>query len=447
MAKDNRQKKRIQAAKKAARAAKRGGGTAAPSQVPLRGGYAAPNTSKKAPSRKKKKKSDVPVGKIILTILALLFLAALIVAIVLGIRLAKSFLTGSNQTPTGAVVSNTGNGNVGYYLVGVMGEKDKETGKTGRTEMLSLVYLNKETKVVNIMQIPTRMYLGDDDLFAAKCIGDVWSNPKSLNWCETCRKSVDAKDIKDGKHNVKLNNGKTCNTKITKKTGSSERDLLKVFSELYTINIDNYYLMSQESFVKLVDLAGGINLKLESDMTLGEITYEAGVRKVDGEGALEYALGDWESINGELKNLVHQRQVIAALLEKMMTSDESKLYDNLLALMKGSTPIRTIRNNASSDTEGDTQRMVDLLKELNKIDRSKISFCILPGEEATKEDTVYYSVHKKELADLINKSFSKPGDPPLSAEYLRMKEITTPTEKSDLKTATFDKLLVKQKEN
>ena len=441
MAKDNRQKKRIKAAKKAAREAKRNGGTIAPeaqSQVPLRGTRTA-SSATRSTARRKKKKNGAPVGKIILVVLFLLFLAALVWFGITAYKYVKTYFGGETNGTTDAVVTAKENDNVVYYLLGMLG-KEKENGTTGRMQMVSVVCYDKKAKTVNVMQVPTGTYLGDTEHFDVRSIGGVWSNPKKLDWCETCRKQVFDAEITDGKHNVILENGKPCNTKITQKTGSAVGNLTEIFTYQYTLPIDNYYIFPQEAFVKLVDLVGGVDIKLGDAMTLGDITYDAGVQTVDGEGALEYALGDWESVNGELKNLTRQRQVYVALFERLMTTDKEKLDDDVLyPLMKGSTPIRTKRENEIAD---DISLMVKLLGDLNKIDRSKITVSILPGEPATMDGTLFYSVHKDELCKLINDSFNPYGTP-LTTEYLKMTEISN-TEKANLQTTTFDKLLVKQ---
>ncbi len=440
MAKDNRQKKRMKAAKKAARAAKHSGGTIAPeaqSQVQLRGSRS--STASRTPARRKKKKNGAPVGKIILVVLFLLFVAALVWFGITAYKYVKTYFSGDNSQTPGAIVAAKENDNVAYYLLGMLG-KEKENGTTGRMQMVSVVCYDKKSKTVNVMQVPTGTYLGDSEHFAVKTVGGVWSTPKPLNWCETCRKQVFEAEITDGKHNVTLSNGKVCNTKITQKKGSAVNNLLEVFTSQYTLPIDNYYIFPQEAFVKLVDLVGGVDINLPEAMTLGDITYDGGIQTVDGEGALEFALGDWESVNGELKNLTRQRQVYVALFERLMTTDAKKLDEDVLfPLMKGSTPIRTKRDNS---IEEDIELMEKLVADLNKIDRSKISISILPGEVASLEGGNFYSVHKDELCTLINDSFNPYGTP-LTEEYLKMTEIAN-TEKSNLQTKTFDKLLVKQ---
>ncbi len=442
MAKDNRQKKRIKAAKKAAREAKRSGGTVVTNQaqVPLQGSRATTTTSaKSSTARRKKKKNGAPVGKIILVVLFLLFLAALVWFGISATKFVKSYLSGDGEIGETAVVTAKENDSVAYYLLGMLG-KEKADGTTGRMQMVSVVCYDKKAKTVNVMQVPTNTYLGDSEHFAVRTVGGVWSSPKKLDWCETCRKQVFDAEITDGKHNALLENGKPCNTKITQKKGSATGNLLEVFTLQYTLPMDNYYIFPQEAFVKLVDLVGGVDIKLGEAMTLGSTTYDAGVQTVDGEGALEYALGDWESVNGELKNLTRQRQVYVALFERLMTTDKKKLDDDVLyPLMKGSTPIRTKRDNEIAD---DINLMIKLVGDLNKVDRSNITVSILPGEVASLDGSNFYSVHKDELCELINKSFNPYGTP-LTTEFLKMAEIAN-TEKSDLKTATFDKLLVKQ---
>lgn len=439
MAKDTRQKRKMKDVQKAARAAKRSGGTVAdPSaQVQIRSSRSA--ASGTPAKRRKKKKNGAPIGKIILAVLTLLLLAALVWFGISVFKYFKSYMSGEDTSGSDVVVTSKEDDKVGYYLIGMLGKK-QENGTTGRMKMVSVVCYDKKAKTVNVMQVPTTTYLGDTEHFSVKTVGGVWSSPKKLKWCETCKKQVFDAEITDGKHNVTLENGAVCNTKITTKAGSAVGNLTEVFTHQYTLPIDNYYLFPQEGFVKLVDLLGGVDIKLSESMTLGDITYEAGVQTVDGEGALEYALGDWESPRGELADLTHQRQVYVALFERLMTTDPKKLDDDVLyPLMKGSTPIRTKRDN---EIEDDIKLMVKLLGDLNKLDRSKITISILPGELASLDGTTFYSVHKDELCTFIN-DYMNPYGTKLTEEYLKMTEISN-TEKSDLKTATFDKLLVKQ---
>lgn len=442
VAKDNRQKKAQIAAKKAARAAKKLEKKPNAKVATKTASTPKASTASAAPRKKssKKKKNGAPVGKIIVAILALLLVVAVVVFIILGIKFVKNLYKDDDTSSTTTTVDSKERDDVAYYLLGLMGKTNEEKGTTGTTQMLSLVCYDKHAKTINVLQVPPSTYLGDEEHWKVSTVGKVWSNPMPLLWCEQCRRQVYAPEIKGGKHNITLDDGTACNTKITKKTGSSVQNLLEVFSYQYTIPIDNYYIIPQEGLVELVDSIGGIDVKLGSAQTLGDISYESGVQTLDGAGALEYILGDYDSINGQVSNMVHQRQAIVAIFERLMTMDEKALEDDVIyPLMKGSSPIRTKRDNEIGD---DITLMVKLLKELNKIERSSISLYVLPGERASADGSSCYSVHKDELCKLLNDSFN-PYDTAISEEFLRMTELSN-SEKSDLQKATYADLLVKQ---
>ncbi|MBP5303948.1 MAG: LCP family protein, partial [Clostridia bacterium] len=436
MAKDNRQKKAQIAAKKAAKAAKRMDKRDHTSSASSTRTSTARRTSSKS-----KKKNGIRIGKLIVTILALLLILSVIVFSILFVNFVKKLYNNEEGNTVSTPAETKERDNVAYYVLGLMGKTNEDKGTTGTTQMISLVCYDKHAKTIDVLQIPSSTYLGDTERWKVNTIGGVWSNPKPLLWCETCRRQVFESEIKDKKHNVTLEDGTPCNTKITQKKGSAVQSLLEVFNYQYTIPIDNYYIMPQEAFVKLVDLVGGVEIKLESSQKLGSISYDSGLQTIDGEGALEYVLGDYESINGQVKNLVHQRQVYVALFERLFTCDEQVLDDDVIyPLMKSSTPIRTKRDQEISD---DINDMIKLLKELNKVERNNIHMYMLPGEGATYNGKRFYSVHKDELCKLLNEHFN-PYDTTISEEFLRMTELANTTE-AELYEDSFDKLLVEQK--
>ena len=390
--------------------------------------------------RSSKKKSGVPVGKIILGVLSLILIVAIVIFIVTVVAYGKSLFQGDDTAqskPSTASVAERRD--VAYYVFGLMGA-EKENGTTGTTAMLSLVCYDKLNKTLNVLQIPASTYLGDPEHWSVNTIGNAWSNPKPLKWCETCRREVFESEIEDGKHNANTSNGTHCGTKITEKAGSNEKSLLSVFSHQYSITIDIYYLLPQEALVKLVDLVGGIDIDLPEDMELADTYYDAGIQTIDGEGALEYVLGESGGIAVQVDNLVRQRQVFVALFARLFASSKEVLDDDILyPLMKGSTPIRTRREKTIAE---DIESMINLVQELAKIDGNQIHVYVLPGQIASLEGGSYYSVHKNSLVTLLNGAFN-PHDAPIAEENLRMREIAN-TEADQLYEDTFANLLVDQ---
>ncbi|MBR3289915.1 MAG: LCP family protein [Clostridia bacterium] len=428
MAKDNRKNKNIRI-KKTAKTSATG------KQVTLTQRAA----DRPSTTRTPKKKSGAPWGKIILGVLSLILVIAILVFVFTAIEYGKSLIHGDETSQdSAAVLPDKERKDVAYYVFGLMGA-EKEDGTTGTTAMLSLVCYDKVNKTINVMQIPASTYLGDKDRWTVNTIGNVWSNPMPLNWCETCRKHVYESEIKDGKHDANTPNGKYCGTKITQKKGSNVDSLLSVFTHQYSITVDNYYLLPQEAFVKLVDLVGGVDIDLAESMTLADTDYDAGVQTVDGEGALEYVLGE-SGIQSQVSNLVTQRQVFTALFARLFAADKETLDDEILyPLMKGSTPIRTRRENTIAE---DIELMIKLVQELAQVDGKNIHVYVLPGQVASLEGDSFYSVHKSALVKLLNDSFN-PHDAPIAEENLRMREIAN-TQEDNLYADTFEKLLVQQ---
>ena len=395
---------------------------------------------KPASGRSSRKKSGVPVGKIILGVLSLILIAAIVIFIVTVVAYGKSLFQGDDSTKTKPSASTVAERrDVAYYVFGLMGA-EKENGTTGTTAMLSLVCYDKLNKTLNVLQFPASTYLGDPEHWSVNTIGNAWSNPKPLKWCETCRREVFESEIKDGKHDANTSGGGYCGAKITQKAGSNEKSLLSVFSHQYSISINNYYLLPQEAFVKLVDLVGGVDVDLPESMELADTYYESGKQTIDGEGALEFVLGESGGISAQVDNLVRQRQVFVALFARLFASDKETLDDDILyPLMKGSTPIRTNREKTIAE---DIESMIVLVQELAQIDGNQIHVYVLPGQIASLEGSSYYSVHKSSLVTLLNESFN-PHDAPIAEENLRMREIAD-TEPDELYEDTFANLLVDQ---
>lgn len=77
-------------------------------------------------------------------------------------------------------------------------------------------------------------------------------------------------------------------------------------------------------------------------MTVGDITYEAGVQPLDGEAALAYITNRESGVSGDIDRLVRQRKVYSAILQRLFRSSREELEEDVLgALQQGSTPIRS----------------------------------------------------------------------------------------------------------
>lgn len=108
----------------------------------------------------------------------------------------------------------------------------------------------------------------------------------------------------------------------------------KTLEDLFNIKIDYSIKVSMSSVVELVDLVGGIDI--DSDTTFNSyhlkgFTIYKGINHMDGKQALAYARERYAYSNGDIHRVQNQQQVLAAVLEKIM-SDKSLLlkYNDLL---------------------------------------------------------------------------------------------------------------------
>ncbi len=310
---------------------------------------------------------------------------------------------------------------VSYYVVGLLGEDEA----TGTTERLSIVCHDKKKNTVSILEVPRDTYLGDSELWATKKAGSVWGNPAPLDWCE-----FEGKRLFD----AEIEEHKAAGHTVTQKKGSQWYNVVSIFNEQYALPVDGYFLISQNAFVKLVDLAGGVDVELESGMTLGGITYGKGVKTLDGAGALAYMTKRDKGVDGDLEQLVRQRKVMLALLQRFCAQDRATLEDETLApLMRGSTPIRT---NFS------TAQTVDLVLSLAKVKTENMTAQILPGEVTAFNSDSYYTVHRAELAEVLNADFH-PYDNEVTEADLQVTELAN-SGKTDTHRQVLAELAVPQ---
>lgn len=309
---------------------------------------------------------------------------------------------------------------VAYYVVGLLGEEE-----TSPTSAIFLLCHDKKQKTLNVLEIPQATYLGDSELWIEKKAGNVWGNPAPLDWCDFEGKRIYKAQIEECEEK-----GHT----VSQKIGSASYNLISVFNEQYALPVDGYLMMPQEAFVKLVDLLGGIDVKLESAVTLGEIKFSAGVKTLDGAGALEFITMGGNTVDADLKRIERQRRVFFALFQRLCAQSEEQLTeDSLLPVMKGSTPFRTRISNDD---------MLDIIKDWKKIPAEKVTTMIIPGEAAKLDGVSYYSVHRQQLIEVLNTYFN-PYGAEITEAHVQVNEISSGGN-SDTKLQTMDRIAVEQ---
>lgn len=400
------------------------------------------NTPGRKTPPKKKKQSTAKV--VLLTLLVVLILAVLFFLVQIGQILYNTFFGDDEQvgddirTESYDTTPASYQDEVSYYLVGVLGEEQDST-----MEMLTLICHDKNAETLNFLEVPVDTYLGESDTWAVKRIGDVWSNPRPLQWCDVCRREVSEDEIADGRHNIE-----SCGATITQKSGSAYRDLIRVFNEQYSLPVDHYFILSQESLSQLVDLVGGVDVELNSYMSVGDQEYSAGVRTLDGAAVLAYITDRSSGVSGDLERIISCRQVYAALLQRLISLDSAELLNTdpsspeegvIGEVMNGASPIRT-------DTDG--EGITEILLSLKDIPLSSMTMYRMPGEAATLSGATMFSVHKDDLLTLLRESFDPYGEEiygkPIEEGDLNITEIAN-DETSNTRKQTVAEVIEEQK--
>ncbi len=350
-----------------------------------------------------------------------------VLLIVFGIVAANAIKNGGNQkdgsesdlnkidtTPVNLQSS------VAYYVVGLLGEEE-----TSPTTGLFLLCHDKKAKTINALEIPQATYLGDSELWVEKKAGLVWGNPAPLDWCDTCGRRLYKAEIAD--HEAQEHT-------LTQKIGSASYNLIAIFNEQYSLPIDGYFMIPQEAFIKLVDLLGGLEVKLDKAMTIGEIKFGAGVRTLDGAGALEYITTGEDTVKADLSRVLRQRQVFLALFQRLCAQTDTQLEeDSLLPVMKGSTPLRTRTDN---------DEIMAIIQSWREVPLSNIKAMVLPGKAATQDGVSYYSTYRSQLIDVLNTYFNPYGDKITEAD-VQVTELVSGAN-ADIQLQSMDKIAVKQ---
>ncbi len=412
-------------------------------QVSLAGAAA----GKKKQPQKKRKKVNKRLWLVLIPIV--LVVALLIVLLARGCGSNGPSLT-ARETIQYTVTADELTGKVSYFTLGVLGEKS-----TDRMDMVAVMCYDRKAKEISVMQLPVTTYLGDDGGFATTILGDVWGNPKALRWCDTCRGKVPTDEVDGEKHKV-------CGTKLSTRKGSAFTDFNRVFNTQYGLPTDNYLVIPRDGLAKLIDAVGGVDMQLEADITVDEITYQKGVRTLTGNAAVYYAIeyNYKDTPASDLERLPRQRQLFASLLDRLSEKSQKDLYntdpalkDVLSNVMLGADPIRfdsssfgktrliNVGENKAENTKA-VEAMAKFFYNVSRIDLEDITYCTLPGT-AQKRGTGYvYSVNKAQTVKLLN-DYMNPYGLTLDDTTVAVTELKQNPADADTAVTTLDQVLVK----
>ncbi|WP_131043239.1 LCP family protein [Clostridioides difficile] len=163
-------------------------------------------------------------------------------------------------------------------------------------------------------------------------------------------------------------------------------DLLKeTIEDNYLLKIDDYILLDFNSFIKVIDTLGGVDVDIDKKV-LKEFNQHindvegnkanniksAGKNKLNGTQALSYARVRYHS-GGEQGRTKRQREIISSISEKMKTT----------SILKYPSIIQSILYNV--ETSLSLKQIINLAYTVYKIDYKEIDTLSVPFEQLCKE--------------------------------------------------------------
>jgi len=174
---------------------------------------------------------------------------------------------------------------------------------------------------------------------------------------------------------------------------------LRTVTDFLHIPIDYYIAIDWQSFIKVVDILGGVNINVEHDMNYDDpyqnlsIHLSKGNQHLDGEQAGEYVRFRHDEL-GDIGRVQRQQHFLQALNSQML---QSGTIFKLPALMT------TISNYVHTDMD-----MYDLVKVTNLLRDMKVSSLhveMLPGDFATINNVSYWSPNMDKTKTLVKNIF------------------------------------------
>lgn len=396
---------------------------------------------------KRKTKSTSQMKRIRLIVIAAVLVAALLLVFILrGCDEDGPSLT-ARETVQYTVTPDDLAGKVSYFALGVLGEKS-----TDRMDMVAVMCYDRKADTIAVMQMPVATYLGESGDFAASVIGDVWGNPKPLTWCDTCRRKVTADEIEREQHSL-------CGTKLTSRVGSSFTNYIEVFNKQYGLPIDNYLVVPRDGLIKLIDAVGGVDMQLESNITVNDVQYNKGVQTLPGAAATYYAI-EYNypgTPDADRARMLRQRQLFAGLLDRLSSYKESELYnaavkDVLSGVMLGADPIRydttsfgKARLMDISESRAENVKYIAALAafihDIGRVDMEDITYFTLPGVAVKRGTGTVYSVNKAQTITLLGQ-YMNPYGLTLDESTVTAPEIKANPADVDTAVTTLDQALV-----
>ncbi len=235
-----------------------------------------------------------------------------------------------------------------------------------RTDVVMLVFFNKETKKFDIISVPRDTLVTiPDDMYAT--INETRSGVSQTIKINEVPAYVD----KDKRHESSV----------------------AVLENTLGIDIDYYISMNLDGFINIVDLVGPIEVDVPMDMYYEDriqdlyINLKAGVQELNGEQAEQLMRFRKGYGNGDLGRIETQHAFMQAFMKELLT-------------VENKVNILNIASQAMTYIETDFNTAIDYVNYIDDIATENLSIITLPGESKTI-DRSYYIFNPEDTATLL----------------------------------------------
>lgn len=132
---------------------------------------------------------------------------------------------------------------------------------------------------------------------------------------------------------------------------------IHTLENLYGIDLNYYARLNFTSFLKLIDLLGGVDVYNDQDFTSrhGKFHFPVGNVHLDSEQALGFVRERYSLADGDRDRGRNQQKVIVAILQKLTSTEALKNYDSIIKGLQDSVqtnmPLETMINLVNAQLE------------------------------------------------------------------------------------------------
>ena len=132
---------------------------------------------------------------------------------------------------------------------------------------------------------------------------------------------------------------------------------IHTLENLYGIDLNYYARLNFTSFLKLIDLLGGVDVHNDPDFTSlhGKFHFPVGNVHLDSEQALGFVRERYSLADGDRDRGRNQQKVIVAILQKLTSTEALKNYDSIIKGLQDSVqtnmPLETMMNLVNAQLE------------------------------------------------------------------------------------------------